>query len=157
VSANVSRTGCYPPENDTCPKGCLDCDCAAPETPIATPSGDRPIAELRPGDLVYSIHHEAIVAVPLRRVNATPVQNHRMLRLELDDGAVIELSPGHPLAGRGRVQDLTAGMELGARALRSVAVVRYARPFTYDILPDSSTGTYFTAGALMGSTLFGRY
>jgi hypothetical protein len=154
VTAGVSRTGCYPPENDTCPKGCLECDCAAPDTPIATPSGDRPIAELRPGDLVYSIDHEAIVAVPLRRVNTTPVQNHRMVRLELDDGAVIELSPGHPLAGRGRVQDLVAGAELGERTLRSVTVVPYAQRFTYDILPDSSTGTYFAAGALMGSTLF---
>jgi hypothetical protein len=154
--ANFLRTGCFPPENGTCPKGCLDCDCAAPETPIATPSGDRPIAELRPGDLVYSIDHDAIVAVPLRRVNRTPVKNHRMIRLELDDGTVIELSPGHPLAGQGRVQDLVAGEELGARTLRSVAIVPYARPFTYDILPDSSSGTYFAAGALMGSTLFER-
>jgi hypothetical protein len=27
------------------------------------------------------------------------------------------------------------------------------RPTTHDILPDSSSGTYFAAGALIGSTL----
>jgi hypothetical protein len=79
-----------------------------------------------------------------------------MIRLALDDGAVIELSPGHPLAGTGRVRDLVAGAALGARTLRSVAIVSYDRPFTYDILPDSSSGAYFAGGALMGSTLFER-
>jgi len=37
--------------------------CASPDTPIATPDGERPIAELREGDLVYSVDGGAIVPV----------------------------------------------------------------------------------------------
>jgi hypothetical protein len=35
----------------------------------------------------------------------------------------------------------------------SAELVDYAHDRTYDILPRSSTGTYFAAGALVGSTL----
>lgn len=36
----------------------------------------------------------------------------------------------------------------------SVATVPYLHDATYDILPASSTGTYFAAGVEIGSTLF---
>jgi hypothetical protein len=32
--------------------------------------------------------------------------------------------------------------------------VPYEHPFTYDILPASSTGTYIAGGKLIGSTLY---
>jgi hypothetical protein len=32
-------------------------------------------------------------------------------------------------------------------------VIPYEHAFTYDILPASETGTYYAAGALIGSTL----
>jgi hypothetical protein len=38
--------------------------CAAPETAIATPDGVRPIASLEVGDLVNSIDHGVVRAVP---------------------------------------------------------------------------------------------
>ena len=70
------------------------------------------------------------------------------------DPATLRRDPANP-ARRLRSSPIgETGAELGERTLRSVTVVPYAQPFTYDILPDSSTGTYFTAGALMGSTLF---
>jgi hypothetical protein len=31
--------------------------CTSPDTPVATPTGNRPMAELRRGDLVSSEHH----------------------------------------------------------------------------------------------------
>src|SRR4051812_37595612 len=37
------------------------CDCASPDTPIATPTGERAIASLRTGDLVYSVHGMQVV------------------------------------------------------------------------------------------------
>jgi hypothetical protein len=128
--------------------------CASPATPIATPEGERSIAELSPGDLVYSVDDRAIVAVPLLRVGSTPVNAHRVVRIELDDGRVLELSPGHPTADGRHFYDLEAGSLLDDRhVVVSSALVPYRYERTYDILPASSTGTYFAAGALIGTTL----
>jgi hypothetical protein len=128
--------------------------CASPDTPIATPEGERAIAELRPGDLVYSVENEAIVAVPLLRIGSTPVTNHEVVHVELDNGRVLELSPGHPTADGRHFSDLAAGSPLDEQhvVLRAERIpYRYDR--TYDILPASSTGTYVAGGALVGSTL----
>ncbi|HEX2875817.1 MAG TPA: Hint domain-containing protein [Polyangiaceae bacterium] len=128
--------------------------CAAPDTPIATPQGERAIAELRVGDLVYSVDDGAIVAVPIVRAGSTPVQNHRVMRLLLQSGARLEISPGHPMADGRPLSELQAGGRLDEQhAVVSVELVPYAYARTYDILPASSTGTYFAAGALLGSTL----
>ncbi len=128
--------------------------CAAPDTPIATPTGDRPIADLRVGDLVYSVDQGAIVPVPVARIGSTPVAHHQVLRLTLSDGAVIEISPGHPLANGKPLSSLSAGAELDEQhRVRSIELIPYLHERTYDILPSSSSGTYFAAGALLGSTM----
>jgi hypothetical protein len=129
--------------------------CAAPDTPIATPDGERPIASLRAGDLVYSVEHDAIVAVPLLRVSRTPVSGHRVVRVVLRRGAVLEISAGHPLADGRTFGDLKPGSAIDEQhTVTSAQVVLYEHDATYDILPASSTGTYFAGGALIGSTLF---
>jgi hypothetical protein len=127
--------------------------CAAPDTPIATPSGERPIAELRVGDLVYSRDRGRIRAVPIARVQRTAVSAHQMMRVELEGGRVLQISPGHPTADGRTFGELRGGDWLGGRAVTSVSVVSYGQPFTYDILPDSDSGTYLASGALIGSTL----
>ncbi len=130
--------------------------CAAPDTPIATPGGDRPIASLRVGDLVYSVDHNEIVAVPILRVGRTPVAGHHVVRVVLASGAVLEISPGHPTADGRHFGELTAGSWLdGQHEVISAAIVPYEYDATYDILPASSTGTYYAAGARIGSTLLG--
>lgn len=132
--------------------------CAAPETPIATPDGDRPIASLRVGDWVYSVDHDAVVAVPLVRVNRTPVFAHHVMRVVLEGGATLEVSPGHPTADGRSFGELTRGALLdGQHRIVSVKLVPYTRNATYDILPASNTGTYFAAGALIGSTLGSKH
>ena len=131
--------------------------CAAPDTPIATPDGEQSIASLRVGDLVYSEDHNAIVAVPLLKVEHTSVVRHHVVRVTLEGGRVLEISPGHPTADGRKFGDLLAGGELDAEHLvRSAELVPYAYDATFDILPASSTGTYYAAGALIGSTLFRR-
>jgi hypothetical protein len=129
--------------------------CAAPETPIATPEGERAIASLQAGDLVYSVERNAIVVVPLLKVEHTSVAHHRVVRVVLEDGRVLEISPGHPTADGRTFGDLLAGSKLDiAHSVHSAELVPYAYDATFDILPASSTGTYFAAGALIGSTLF---
>jgi hypothetical protein len=137
----------------TCPPGCPTCDCAAPDTPIATPAGERPIASLRVGDLVYSVDHDAIVAVPLRRVHRQAVEHHHVMRVRLATGALLQLSPGHPTADGAVFGDLRPGSALDGVSIVEAELVRYELPYTHDILPDSDTGAYFAAGVLVGSTL----
>ena len=133
---------------------CWECNCAAPDTPIATPSGERPIAELVPGDLVYSVDADGVVVVPLVRVQRVPVAaGHRMVRLTLSTGRVLELSSGHPMADGRLVSDLREGERFDGVAITAHVSVEYAREHTFDILPSSSSGAYFAAGVLVGSTM----
>ncbi|MEE8409914.1 MAG: hypothetical protein V3T05_09930 [Myxococcota bacterium] len=127
--------------------------CAAPDTPIATPAGPTPIAWLRVGDLVYTEHAGAITAVPIRRVRSTAVTNHTMVSLRLDDGSAVSMSPGHPTADGRTFAGLRQGDWLGQRSVIAVKRTAYQGSYTFDILPDSDSGTYFASGALVGSTL----
>jgi hypothetical protein len=131
--------------------------CAAPDTPIATPDGEQPIASLRVGDLVYSQDHDAIVAVPLLKAEHTLAERHHVVRVVLEDGRALEISPGHPTADGRTFGDLGSGTYLDTQhRVRSVTLIPYTHDATFDILPASSSGTYFAAGALIGSTLFRR-
>jgi hypothetical protein len=127
--------------------------CASPGTPIATPDGDRPIADLAPGDLVYSVEHDAVVAVPVIRVSRTPVRDHHVVRVTLANAAILEVSAHHPTADGRTFGDLRRGGTLDHVTVDAVEIVPYPHPFTYDILPASSTHTYFAGGALVGTTL----
>lgn len=130
------------------------CRCAAPDTPIATPSGERAIAGLRPGDLVLSVDAGRVVAVPVLEVSKVPAPaEHAVVRVRLDDGRSIEMSPGHPTAEGRTFGALAPGERLGSATIAGVERVGYAHAFTHDILPDSDSGTYFAAGAWVGSTL----
>ncbi len=127
--------------------------CAAPDTPVATPHGMRPMSGLRVGDLVYSLHGSSMLAVPLVEVSRTAVWNHSVLRVRLSNGVVLHISPGHPRADGRSFAGLVAGDTLGEVRVSGVQKVSYVHPYTYDILPASDTGTYVAGGALIGSTL----
>lgn len=130
------------------------CRCAAPDTPIATPTGERAIAALRPGDLVYSVEAGAVVIVPVLEVSKVPAPpEHTVVRVLLDDGRAFEMSPGHPTADGRPLGALAVGEALGEARIAGTTRVGYAHAYTHDILPDSASGAYFAAGALVGSTL----
>jgi hypothetical protein len=131
----------------------FSCDCAAPDTPIATPRGDRTIASLEAGDLVYSVDGGGVRAVPVRAVHRRPVVNHYVVQVALATGAVLRISGGHPTADGRTFNDLDAGGDLDGVAIMAVELVPYEHGYTFDILPDSDTGTYFAGGVLIGSTL----
>ncbi len=154
VPGPVSVVHSCQPADQPCPMGCRTCMCAAPDTPIETPDGERPIVELVAGDLVYSMEGGERVLVPLLRVNRTPVSpQHAMVRVRLVGGRSISMSPGHPTADGRTFGDFVPGDHLGQLEVEAVQTVPYGLPFTVDILPASTTGTYFAAGALVGSTL----
>lgn len=155
VNAGASRIGCFPAtDTGTCPLGCAQCVCTAPTTPIATPTGERAISELRAGDLVYSVERGAIAVVPILLVNRVPVTGiHHMVEVRLSTGKVLSISPSHPTADGRTFSDLRAGQTLDGVELRAVNRVPYTEAYTYDILPSSDSGTYFAGGVLIGSTL----
>jgi hypothetical protein len=142
-----------PNENGTCEPGCPDCVCASPETPIATPYGDRAIADLAVGDLVYSVDGGVVKIVPLAKVNRVEVQHHRVMRVALASGVVLHISPRHPTAGGKTFGDLRPGDDLHGNRVVAVESEAYGHSHTYDILPASDSGAYFAGGALIGSTL----
>jgi len=105
------------------------------------------------GDLVMSIDHGHLAAVPIRETHHTAVTNHRVIEIVLRDGATLQISAAHPTADGRLFGQLRAGDWLGGREVASAEMVPYAHDATYDILPDSDTGTYFAGGALIGSTM----
>jgi hypothetical protein len=129
------------------------CRCAAPDTPVETPAGARAIAELREGDAVYSLHRGRRVAVPIVATRIAEVRDHAAVRVTLESGAVIVMSPLHPTAAGTRFADLRPGDHLGTARVASVELAPYPHATTHDILPAGGTGTYYVAGALVGSTL----
>ena len=153
VNQGPSILGCFEPEFGTCPMGCGACACASPETPIATPEGERPIAELGVGDLVYSVDHDQVRAVPIVRINRVPVRQHSVVHVGFSDGSSFEMTGAHPTADGRRIADLRVGDRLDNRAVTELYSITYRHAYTYDILPASSTGAYFASGVLMGSTL----
>jgi len=92
--------------------------------------------------------------VPILQVGSRAVVDHAVVRVTLDNGAVIEVSGSHPTADGLRLDQLVAGDRLGDVMVTSVSTVPYVHDRTYDILPASDTGRYFAGGALLGSTLF---
>jgi hypothetical protein len=108
---------------------------------------------LKVGDLVYSVDHGVMTVAPIIRTNRTPVSRHSVMRVTLVSGSVLEISPGHPTAEGLFFGALHAGDSLDGVEVRSAGLVPYGHDATYDILPDTDTGTYFAGGVLIGSTL----
>lgn len=145
---------CTTPVNGTCPMGCAPlCKCASPDTPIATPEGNTPIASLRVGDLVYSVDRGRVTLVPIVKTNRTAVSRHSVVRVVLEGGGVLEISALHPTADGRTFGGLRRGDRLDGVDVVSATVVPYSHDATYDILPDSDSGAYFAGGVLVGSTL----
>jgi hypothetical protein len=114
-----------------------------------------PIKAIREGDEVYSMHQGKLAVVPVIAVQQMPVRDHAVVRIRLTGGALLELSGDHPLGDGRTLFDLAPGQALSGSFVEALALVPYEQPFTYDILPDSDTGTYFARGVWLGSTMFG--
>jgi hypothetical protein len=110
---------------------------------------------LRTGDQVYSVVHGRVASVPIRRTVRVPAQGHVVARLVMANGATLEISAPHPTADGRTIGALRDGDDLDGVRVLSATLIPYDHAFTYDILPDSDSGTYFAGGVLIGSTLGG--
>lgn len=129
--------------------------CLAFGTRIATPAGERAVQDLRVGDIVWTFGERGDrVAALLMAVGSMPVPvTHEVVRVALEDGRLVWVSPGHPTADGRLIGDLTAGDTLDGKRVVSTQRVRYLGGATYDILPAGTTGAYWANGILLGSTL----
>ena len=132
--------------------------CLAAGTRIATPRGEVAVERLRVGDVVWTTDGRGWrIPAPLIAVGSTPVSGtHEVVRVALDDGRVVFVSPGHPTADGRRIGDLASGDALNGARVETAERVRYLSGATYDILPEGATGVYWANGVLLGSTLRGR-
>src|SRR6185503_12204193 len=99
------------------------------------------------------VHQGQVTAVPIVEAVHVPAPNHVIIEVTLDNGRIIEMSPGHPTADGRTFADLRPGSALEGATIASVRAKPFAFAETYDILPSSDTDTYFAAGTLVGSTL----
>jgi hypothetical protein len=146
-------TGCIESVEGTCPRGRPGGGCLAPDTPIATPQGERSIAALRTGDLVFSVDDGELRVVRIAEVSKTRVVNHGVLQIAFDSGRSLEISPSHPLPDGRPSSEVIVGERLRGASVIGVMELPYRHPYTHDILPASESGTYIAAGVLIASTL----
>ncbi len=152
-TVNYGATGmmCMAPnDRGTCEMGCPYCVCGAWDTLVDTPDGQTYISLLAEGDVVYSLHQGERTAVPILQTTSMSVARHEMVQVTYDDGTVVEMSPTHPTADGRFFKDI----DPNSKGIREVRRVPYDHDRTFDILPASDSGIYFSNGVPIGSTLF---
>ncbi len=128
--------------------------CLAAGVGIATPTGEIPVQDLRPGMRVWTTDSggHRIIGVVLETGHMQAPIGHEVVRLVLWDGRSVLVSPQHPTADGRTVGELEPGARYDGSTVMSTALVAYGGR-TWDLLPSGPTGTYFANGVLLGSTL----
>lgn len=132
--------------------------CLAPSVKINTPSGEISILVLKVGDLVWTISKkgEKIVRKIIKISKTRVPASHKMVEVIFSDGRRVLASPDHPIAGERKIRQLFVNEIYDGSKIMSVKLVGYDNNYTYDILPESETGYYWSNGILLGSTLMPR-
>lgn len=129
--------------------------CLPADILISTPSGIKPIKDIHQGDAILTkdlkgqVKSVSIIQVIKRKV----LKGHQILWLVLADGRQLFVSPGHPDALGKDLALLKKGDFLDGSLVINTKLLPYHHQYTYDILPEGETGSYFANNILIGSTL----
>ncbi|MCI0533474.1 Hint domain-containing protein [bacterium] len=129
--------------------------CLSEGTLIDTPDGLHPVEDLKKGDAVWTADSFGvrIPAIIIEKGETLAPRGHFMIRLVLEGGRELLVSPGHPTADGRRIADLKQGDIYDHSRIIGAERVSYEGDRTYDILSSGETGFYFANGILIGSTL----
>lgn len=129
--------------------------CLTFNTKIQTPAGERPVQDLKIGDLVYTLDKNGKKQiVPIKQVSSVNAPaGHLVADLVLNDGRVLSVSPSHPLMNGRKVTDIHDGELYDGAAVVSHGLRNYQYPKTYDLLPEGVTGYYYANDIPVASTL----
>jgi hypothetical protein len=148
-SGHVEITSRTPGLQPNCPI------CLAFGVRIATPNGPVAVQDIRAGMSVWStdLRGRRVREVVMQTGRTEAPLGHQVVRLELADGRIVFVSPGHPTSNGTPVGELMPGDPLDGSRVVSSTRLAYRATFTYDLLPSGPTGTYWANGILLGSTL----
>lgn len=129
--------------------------CLAKGTLIDTPEGPLPVEQIRPGMPVWTMDGLGNrVAATVITTSTTPVPiSFPVVKVTLNDGRMVTVSPGHPSAEGRALGDYQPGEILDGVMVTAIDTVIYDGGETYDLLPSGPTGRYWANGILLGSTL----
>jgi hypothetical protein len=128
--------------------------CLPGDALIDTPRGMIAVRELHEGALVWSFDDAGKrVAQPIALVGSVLAgPKHSLVQATLSDGRVIRASGPHPTASK-PLEDLVIGSRLDGSVVVEILSVPLRGQWTYDLLPQGSTGLYIADGVILGSTL----
>lgn len=131
------------------------CRCLPAETTISTPNGPVPVSVLRVGDEILTQTLAGEVEIqPIMQVNKVPVRpDHKILKIGLEDGRVLRLTPEHPATNGEPLNKWQIGEELDGSKIIHREIAHFTGSETWDILPAGETGIYQAGGIWIGSTL----
>ncbi len=129
--------------------------CLARDTEIATPQGPVRVQDLTVNSPVWSRDDQGrrIISRVSRVSRSDAPPNHQVVNLTLADGRRARVSAGHPTVDGRRVGDLRVGESYDGTVVIGTERSPYDADYTYDLLPDSATGSYWADGIPLGSTL----
>jgi hypothetical protein len=138
------------------PAGSPPCPiCLARGTMIDTPAGPIAVEAVRLGDPIWTrdAAGNRVAGTVIALGSTTAPADHHVIRLTLLDGRTVTASPGHPLADGRQLGALKVGDIVDGSAIASLEVLPYSGGETFDLVASGATGTYYSDGIPLGTTL----
>lgn len=129
--------------------------CLSSNTLIDTPSGLTQIKDMRIGMSIWTTDKSGhrVLGIVSKTSKVPAPSTHKMVRLILDDGRQLLVSPGHPTTDGRKIGDLKSGDLYDGASILSTQLISYDENSTYDLLPSGETGFYWANGILINSSL----
>ena len=129
--------------------------CLSAGTLIDTPQGMTAVEAIQAGRLVWTQDRKGRrVSARVLKISHTSVpSDFQILRISLEDGRMLEASPGHPSAEMKALSEYRVGDILSGGRINMIEPQIYNKGATYDLLPGGDSGLYWANGVLLKSTL----